>query len=548
MVGGIQPPEKSFLSRHRVDTVELELPNGTGDFPDALGSYWLCNGGVMQFCPEGCIAIPAAQQGIWEALYPGESERVVAELKATRDGPLPAAYKDACDHIDEMEMLLLEALIHGHLVAFAFDENSKKWKVPQDYWETDMARCDTLLHGTLNTRDCKSRGWVSHHGEPCFLEEVEFHRWLRNVIPPLSDAATVTGAGAFEKPYWNYMMVLAWAVLRDRSIVEEVAGSFIGGRPYHKRVAGPNGQRHWIESDYGPVTPLWLELTAQYRSGDTATNVGSPAKRVGDTEAEILTALEAGTIAASGLENGAGNRQEIAALWWADAKIFLDNNSKPYAAHRNFIRFGTTTWHDLLFARAGVLRAWPDPAAVTDAEMWLREATLELKPLFNLARGADPLDSWPPPKELMPRWRALKAAVDDGRLRAMLRGSVATKASVVALSDLLAFVNNAHGAEWEGLRGFSERWRAVRGNMDAPLEPDIARTGAAGRPTIMHLIKAEMQARAGRGELLTTLAGECRLLQEWAAKMHPGSPVPGNRAIENALRDDYKAYRAKTTK
>jgi hypothetical protein len=72
------------------------------------------------------------------------------------------------------------------------------------------------------------------------------------------------------------------------------------------------------------------------------------------------------------------------------------------------------------------------------------------------------------------------------------------------------------------------------------MQPDIGRTGAAGRPTIMHIIKSELVARAQRGELKPTLAAESELLRGWAAEKYPNAPTPKAKALQNSLRDVYR--------
>ena len=76
--------------------------------------------------------------------------------------------------------------------------------------------------------------------------------------------------------------------------------------------------------------------------------------------------------------------------------------------------------------------------------------------------------------------------------------------------------------------------------------PDRYRTGAPGRPTIMHLIKAEMERRAENGEMLKTIAGEAKALANWAAKVHPRAPRTTAQSIENGIRNKHRKLRTAT--
>ncbi len=76
------------------------------------------------------------------------------------------------------------------------------------------------------------------------------------------------------------------------------------------------------------------------------------------------------------------------------------------------------------------------------------------------------------------------------------------------------------------------------------VEPDPYRTGAPGRPSIMHLILDEFRRRANGNdtELKPTLAAEARSLRDWAAEKHPKAPKTSARTIENKIREAYHQY------
>ncbi len=76
------------------------------------------------------------------------------------------------------------------------------------------------------------------------------------------------------------------------------------------------------------------------------------------------------------------------------------------------------------------------------------------------------------------------------------------------------------------------------------VEPDPYRTGAPGRPSIMHLILDEFRRRANGNdtEVKPTLAAEARSLRDWAAEKHPNAPKTSAHTIENQIREAYHQY------
>ncbi len=63
-----------------------------------------------------------------------------------------------------------------------------------------------------------------------------------------------------------------------------------------------------------------------------------------------------------------------------------------------------------------------------------------------------------------------------------------------------------------------------------------------GRPSVMRQIKAEMHKRAEAGQMAPKLREEATALHSWAEKnISDDVQIPQVRAIENALRDEYRA-------
>jgi hypothetical protein len=75
---------------------------------------------------------------------------------------------------------------------------------------------------------------------------------------------------------------------------------------------------------------------------------------------------------------------------------------------------------------------------------------------------------------------------------------------------------------------------------------DRYRTGLPGRPTISHLIEAELRRRIAAGECEATLSAEAQALRQWAISTHPNAPPPSTGAIENRIRTPYNALFRRT--
>jgi hypothetical protein len=72
----------------------------------------------------------------------------------------------------------------------------------------------------------------------------------------------------------------------------------------------------------------------------------------------------------------------------------------------------------------------------------------------------------------------------------------------------------------------------------------VTHTGAAGRPTSMHLVEREMKRRAAEGKLAAGLSEEARQLSEWMKLSHPDLAPPKPKTIRNSLGKKYRALKA----
>jgi hypothetical protein len=79
----------------------------------------------------------------------------------------------------------------------------------------------------------------------------------------------------------------------------------------------------------------------------------------------------------------------------------------------------------------------------------------------------------------------------------------------------------------------------------SPPTTAIYQTGSPGRPTSKGLIEMEFQARAKRNETEETLRQEATALSAWLTKEHPRAPRATPKAIENALRQKFRALKGR---
>jgi len=69
---------------------------------------------------------------------------------------------------------------------------------------------------------------------------------------------------------------------------------------------------------------------------------------------------------------------------------------------------------------------------------------------------------------------------------------------------------------------------------------DSLKSGGAGRPTPMHLVREELVRRARRGERHPTGLAYAQALSDWLRAEHPGRPHLTAKAIQNSLRREIR--------
>ena len=126
----------------------------------------------------------------------------------------------------------------------------------------------------------------------------------------------------------------------------------------------------------------------------------------------------------------------------------------------------------------------------------------------------------------------------------LARGFIPGSLSVSVIPPLwwkLATFNIAESsAEASGLKVVGIAISRASVNLQTPVG-----SGLPGRPTSMHLVLAEMRERHRRGDLHSSLAAEARHLSSWLKGAHPDSPTATPKAVENAIRNDFRTLTPK---
>ena len=104
-------------------------------------------------------------------------------------------------------------------------------------------------------------------------------------------------------------------------------------------------------------------------------------------------------------------------------------------------------------------------------------------------------------------------------------------------------LQNRHGRRWGRLMVLKSEvakfWPFDR--VDEPAAP--RRTGAPGRPTSIHLVEAEFEARCAHNEVKASLAEEAEALAAWLRDEHPNAPRLTAKTIKNNLRAAYRQHK-----
>ncbi len=195
----------------------------------------------------------------------------------------------------------------------------------------------------------------------------------------------------------------------------------------------------------------------------------------------------------------------------------------------------------------------PEPA---NWKKWADMVTAELREAVALSLGFEPQTLRPSnvPGEFMTRLDIACNHAENDKLSTVCKNADAALSEV----DLRRFAEWALSMGWEIPASFP---RHAAGATTSPgattaaggstisetdvTEPDISHTGAAGRPSIAHIVDAEFKRRSECGEAHPVLADEAHVLFEWKEKNFRRAPRLTEKTIKNRIRAAHREWRLK---
>lgn len=412
---------------------------------------------------------------------------------------------------------------------------------------------------------------------------------------PLAFAPPPDDFDPMDEAFWTLPMALAWIAYRTPDAVrewwDEYRAECWDWQPRTWRIGpdGPVRNGHVLEQrPAATLARLTLAETLEDRNGrDPAWSM-----TVGEATEALLIALRTGCIAATGIATADGTRQEIAALLWQDLDFALDftvdaiQAKDPAEPGPVFVRVTvqrnavTTFWpprRERLVERLPPLMTPQGPGYMPlyCAAQWIASE--------GGARDFEPEDN----EVWRPAYVALIDAISGGEvaISGVARGTREAIDGVVFAGCQVSYPFGTTSLElmfsgtfylqsypysdvesWRDGLGdaFENRWEKrwtqlmVRKDDVARLWPfgvcapvlDEAtiragyRSGAPGKPSSMHLVEQEFEARCARGEVEASISREAQVLYEWRLMMHPSSLKLTAKTIRVRIAASFRAYHA----
>lgn len=385
---------------------------------------------------------------------------------------------------------------------------------------------------------------------------------------------------------WTLPLTVAWIAWRDpRQLLDWYDPYRAECRfwQFEKWRVGPDGpihEGHFLK-ERAPATLVLLSLSEQY---DIATDAKTHSAKVRDAKDRLWKALQEGRLEASGFSTPAMRRKSIPANEWHDL-IAIEERG------RDALRYGCLSpagYDRVLFPRLSVMALWPEVRHV--------EPVLELPPTvrpegagdFPLYCAVQWIATQGGTRDFDPADESVwKAAFDD--LKAHIRSGLVSVTGVrngipekidghtfssslrvdhsfaeasfdLILSDDLYLSSFAYLDPEHWHNGFDDSLRnrdRVEWSKLTVLKSEVAkswpfhekdqdtgsiiRTGAAGRPTPIHLVKAEHRRRLISGTAQDSVTAESERLAEWLSQAHPNLPRLTPKTIRNNISTEHRA-------
>ncbi|MER9528550.1 hypothetical protein NKI89_01880 [Mesorhizobium sp. M0309] len=396
-------------------------------------------------------------------------------------------------------------------------------------------------------------------------------------VGPLARTPSTLMYDPLTEAFWTMPMAVAWIAWRTSDAVRDAWNSYRENCwDWHFRRSrlgfdGPIEEGYFLEAR-PRISMQHLVLADTY---DRATGEQPETRQMSPAEAEaaLVMALQIGCFSATGVTAPDETRVAIPMVEWIDLKCFSEKDRDYYSA--NALRQGSVGRYDnVMVDSRAITKLWllPKPRGLLPPLM--RPDGPGYIPLFCAAQwiatqgGASNFDP-----EKTDHWRSayreLLDHVSSGQVRISgvhnnaresIDGVVFAGCQVdypysdaaldIGFSETYYLQSYPYIDDEHWRRGINDsftnrhdvRWKELMvAKADVahfwPFESNPpAKSGAPGRPTSMHLIVAEFEERAARGDTEATLSKQASVLAEWLVQRHRNCPPAGRKAIENGIR------------
>jgi hypothetical protein len=427
--------------------------------------------------------------------------------------------------------------------------------------------------------------------DPVYLRSDLIDRVCRGELTPeaAEEEAARLGVGKIEERpdpatfdpmrevFWSMPMCVAWIAYRSTDAVRDMWDAYreqCWDWHFRRSRLGPDGpiaERYLLEArERATMLTLFLSEAYDHMFEERPGALIS----VTESESSLIIALKTDCFRAIGIEASNGERREILPVEWIDLRPFRDTRKDYYAAIGGSLRFD-----DIQIRSGSVVTLWPLPKSYAHTlPPVLRPEGSGFMPLYCAALWiateggirdfvANDVTIWKRAfADLLERIGASEVRVNGVRdgAREAIPGVVFAGCAVdhphcddgasLVWGDAYYLQSHPYVDDERWRKGYDDSFRRGDGARWIRImvsKPDVAHfwpfnlkpiaRGAAGRPTSMHLVKAEFEKRCAEGQVEKSLSEQARALSKWLTETHKGYPPCGKKAIEAGIRDAYRS-------
>lgn len=409
----------------------------------------------------------------------------------------------------------------------------------------------------------------------------------RQGIAPLIFNPDPNDFDPMRQAHWSMPMAVAWIAYRTPEAVREWWDPYrTECRDWHfretrARVPGHSG--YFIKQrEKASLAMLKLSETVDVCLNEDASAVMTVTAAVNGLRVE----LEIGHLSATGIDAATGEYARISAYLWKDLE-FVEIDARDVARSRPEIGRRQIRFEHVTVPRDAITQIWrplPEQPEPVMPPLIAPEGSGYM-PFFCAVQwvategGAIEID----PKDVRIWERSYRTVLDkvasgqvrisgvrDG-LRQPIDGIIFADCMIdypyqnttleMSLSEEFILLSHDYVDEKTWRSGFDDRienrwgklWIRLMvdkvdvarewsyGTEDNELDVALLPTGAPGRPTVMHLVKAEFERRRDAGRLEASLTAQAEELVEWLRTKHPRARALKPKTIANNLRAAFRA-------